>query len=67
MSASDDDKDNIEHLGTGLNLRVVPQTDAERPLPAADTELKALLDDLKRRYRVMHERLEGGGDPPEAA
>ena len=41
----------------GTGLRVV-SSNGQQPRPA-DPELKALLDDLKRRYRVMHERLEG--------
>jgi hypothetical protein len=29
--------------------------------------MKAVLDDMRRRYRVMHERLDSDGDTPEAA
>ena len=39
----------------------------ERLRPTVDPELKALLDDLKRRYQVMHQRLEDDGDTPGAA
>jgi hypothetical protein len=37
-------------------LRPVPNPD-ERSRPAPDAETQALLDDLKRRYRVQRERL----------
>lgn len=44
-------------------LTLVKDAD-ERPRPHIDPELKAMMDDLKRRYRVMHERLD---DTPDAA
>ena len=47
----------------GPDLRLVQDSD-KRLRPRTDPEMKALLDDLKRRYRVMHERLD---DPPDAA
>ena len=43
-------------------LRLI-RSNVQKP-PPADPELKALLDDMKRRYRVMHERLD---DTPDAA
>ena len=49
----------------GNGLRVI-SSNAPQPRPA-DPELKALLDDLKRRYRVMHQRLADDGDTPGAA
>ena len=66
MSAPDDDKD-VEQMSAGSGLRVVPQADEGRRRPALDPELKAVLDDLKRRYGVMRERLEGETDAPDAA
>ena len=36
-------------------LRLVNSPDA-RPRPAPDAELKAVLDDMNRRYRVQRER-----------
>ena len=39
----------------------------ERPKARPAPDLKPLLADLKRRYRVMHERLESGDDTPNAA
>lgn len=47
-------------------LRAVPET-AECPRPEPDPELRALLDDMQRRYRVQRERLNLGDDEPEAA
>ena len=66
MSTPEDDRD-IEHASAGSGLRVVPRADAGRRRPAPDPELKAVLDDLKRRYCVMRERLEGETDAPDAA
>ena len=48
----------------GLRLIKNPE---ERLRPTVDPELKAMLDDLKRRYRVLHQRLEDDGDTPGAA
>jgi hypothetical protein len=47
-------------------LRVVSNVDGHQPL-TTDPEMKAILDDMKRRYRVMHERLESERDTPDAA
>jgi hypothetical protein len=32
-----------------------------------DPEMKAILDDMRRRYRVMHKRINSDSDTPEAA
>jgi hypothetical protein len=47
-------------------LRVVSNAEERKPLDV-DPEMKAILDDMKRRYRVMHERLENESDTPDAA
>jgi hypothetical protein len=47
-------------------LRLVKTTD-ERPRPEPDPELKEVLDDMKRRYRVQSERIERGPDGKDAA
>jgi hypothetical protein len=52
--------------GERPTLRPVPNPD-ERQQPQPDAETCALLDDLKRRYRVQRERLSIEPDEPEAA
>ena len=52
--------------GQSGGLRVISNA-GERARPDADPEMKAVLDDMRRRYRVMHERLDSDGDTPEAA
>ena len=47
-------------------LRVVSNAEEQKPLHV-DSEMKALLEDMKRRYRVMHARLESESDTPDAA
>ena len=47
-------------------LRLVPAEPA-RPRPEPDPELKAVLDDMRRRYSVQRARLDDGGEEPEAA
>jgi hypothetical protein len=47
-------------------LRVVSNAEEHEPLHV-DSEMKAILEDMKRRYRVMHERLESESDTPDAA
>ena len=47
-------------------LRLVPSPE-ERPLPEPDPELKEVLDDMRRRYKVQHERLRLGDDDKDAA
>lgn len=47
-------------------LRVI--SDVEKPRRSeVDPEIQGVIDDMKRRHRVMYERLEGDGDTPEAA
>ena len=52
--------------GKSGGLRVISNAEELNP-SGVDPEMKAVLDDIRRRYRVMHERLEGEGDTPEAA
>ena len=47
-------------------LRVVSNAEEQKPLHV-DSEMKAILDDMKRRCRVMRERLESKSDTPDAA
>jgi hypothetical protein len=47
-------------------LRLVPSPE-ERPAPAPDPELKEVLDRMRRRYKVQHERLRLRGDDKDAA
>jgi hypothetical protein len=47
-------------------LRVVSNAEEHQPLHV-DSEMKAILDDMKRRYRVMHERPDRDSDTPDAA
>lgn len=47
-------------------LRVVSNAEEQKPLHV-DSEMKAILEDMKRRYRVMHARLESESDTPDAA
>jgi hypothetical protein len=47
-------------------LRVVSNAEENQP-PNVDTEMKAILEDMKRRYRVMHARMENESDTPDAA
>jgi hypothetical protein len=54
-----DEPDIIEHLNAGRGLRLIKTPEAKRPEPSP--ELKALLDDMRRRYRVSRER--EGRDP----
>jgi hypothetical protein len=48
-------------------LRLVPSPDDERKPPTPDPELKGVLDDMRRRYRVQRERIERGPDDKDAA
>ena len=50
----------------GSKLRLVPSPD-ERSRPEPDSELKEVLDDMRRRYRVQRERIEQGPDGEDAA
>ena len=47
-------------------LRVVSSAEEPQPL-TADPEMKAILDDMKRHYRVMRARLESESETPDAA
>jgi hypothetical protein len=47
-------------------LRLVPSPE-ERQRPEPDPELKEVLDDMRRRYRVQQERIERGPDDRDAA
>jgi hypothetical protein len=47
-------------------LRVVSNAGEHQPLNV-DPEMKAILADMKRRYPVMHTRLENESDTPDAA
>jgi hypothetical protein len=47
-------------------LRLVPSPE-ERPAPAPDPELKEVLDDMRRRYRVQRERIERGPEGKDTA
>lgn len=62
-----DDPDIINRLSTGHSLRVVPQNNDGRSRPTPDPELKAMLDEMKRRHRVTREQLEDEDDAPDAA
>ena len=56
---SENPKENPNQHG----LRLIKNPD-QRPRPNLDPKLKAVLDDLKRRYRVIHER---ENEAPDAA
>jgi hypothetical protein len=47
-------------------LRVISSASEHRHSDP-DPEMKIILGDMRRRYRVMHERINGDGDTPEAA
>jgi hypothetical protein len=47
-------------------LRVVSNAEEQKPLHV-DSEMEAILEDMKRRYRVMHARPDGESDTPDAA
>jgi hypothetical protein len=47
-------------------LRVVSNAEEPKPLDV-DPEMKAMLEDMKRRNRLIHERVEGESDTPDAA
>jgi len=48
------------------DLRVVSKADDLQPL-TTDPEMKAILDNMRRRYLMMHARLENESDTPDAA
>ena len=49
------------------DLRLVPSPDEERKPQAPDPELKEVLDDMRRRYRVQRERIGREPDGKDAA
>ncbi len=67
VSIDGESKDIIEHLNSGSELRIVPQTKEGRSLPSPDPELTAAFDEIKRRYRVTRERLQVEDDAPGTA
>lgn len=50
----------------GPSLRLIPSPD-ECPRPESDPDLKAMLDDMGRRYWVQRERIECEPDGKDAA
>jgi hypothetical protein len=48
-------------------LRLIPTPGGAQKPAAADPELKEILDDLRRRYRVQRERIERDPDGKDAA
>jgi hypothetical protein len=48
------------------SLRVISSAPSHRRSDP-DPEMKVILDDMGRRYLVMHEQINGDGDTPEAA
>lgn len=65
MSEPEDDLETHDEHTAGNDSRLTPHPDEGHVRP--DAELKALLDDMQRRYRVMHERLKDENDTPDAA
>jgi hypothetical protein len=47
-------------------LRVISNAEEHKPL-TADPEMKAILDDMRRRYLAMHARMENESETPDAA
>jgi hypothetical protein len=54
------------HPAQKPGLRLVKNKD-ERPRPEPDPELKEVLDDCRRRYRVQRERIEHEPEGKDAA
>jgi hypothetical protein len=65
LSTQSDPESPVERIRTN-RLRVVSNAEEQKPLHV-DSEMKAILDDMQRRYRAMHERLESESDTPDAA
>ena len=59
MSAKRKDEPDIEPPAP-VRLRLIKTPETKRPEP--NPELKAILDDMQRRYRVSRERDDGGKD-----
>jgi hypothetical protein len=55
-----------QHVYQKPKLRLVPSPE-EPKRPAPDSELREILDDMRRRYKVQHERLRLGDDDKDAA
>ena len=64
LSAQSDSGSHDERVRKS-GLRVISSAEERKPLET-DPEMKAILDDMKRRYSVMHTRLKGD-DTPDAA
>ena len=60
------DPESLDERIRASGLRVVSNADEHEPLNV-DPEMKAILEDMKRRYLVMHARLENESDTPDAA
>ena len=52
--SDEDEPDIIEHLSEGRALRLIKTPERKRPEPSP--ELKAMLDDMRRHYRMSRER-----------
>ncbi|MBA3441468.1 MAG: hypothetical protein H0T92_16540 [Pyrinomonadaceae bacterium] len=65
MSEPEDDLETHDAHTAGNGSRGIPHPAEGHVHP--DPELKALLEDQKRRYRVMHEQLKDENDTPDAA
>ena len=65
MNDSEDDLETLDVHTAGNGLCLIPHLVRGHMRP--DPELKALLEDMQRRYRVMHERLRDEKDTPDAA
>jgi hypothetical protein len=65
LSAQSDSESHNEQVRKS-GLRVISSAKERKPLEV-DPEMKAILADMKRRYSVMHTRLEGESDAPDAA
>jgi len=63
--SDNDEPDIIEHLNAGRGLRLIKTPEAKRPEPSP--ELKATLDDMRRRYRAGRERLRREPEGKDAA
>jgi hypothetical protein len=64
VSAKRKDEPDIEPSAAG-RLRLIKTPEAKRPEPSP--ELKAILDDMRRRYRVSRERAERDPNGKDAA
>jgi hypothetical protein len=67
LAMSDGGAGEDEGGGRAGGLRLVPSPGEARKPSAPDPELKEILDDMRRRYRVQRERIEHGPDDKDAA